>query len=164
MWILLRKIYRPVQNLPSKIYRLLYWLPIIWKDRWYDDSFFLKILEHKLLYNAVRFEKLGLGVTSEDDAKRMRVAAALCKRIYEDNYTTPWDEEAREDSRERFSYMRSNKVERNGVIFYTSQGYEPDPRRTKMSKWAFERKNQMRALDLEELLRIFRKHLFGWWD
>jgi len=90
--------------LTGGIRNVFIWLPIIWEDRWYDSDFLLKMLEFKLDRMATRFEKHGIAVGAERDAKRMRICAVLCRHMMEDNYT--FDEE----SNWKPSYFSKNKT------------------------------------------------------
>lgn len=157
--------YRVVREKLISIRRVFYWLPFIWKDRWWDSSFMLRILEAKLRYDAVRYERNGVACGRERRAKQMRTAAILCHRLAEENYTSPWDAEQQEEAQHFFNYLMSNKKdEGDGLVYYTSEGYEPNPLLKKMSKWASDRKEYMRNQDLKLLLGFLKRHMFGWWD
>lgn len=147
-----------------KVYRILYWLPILWRDRWWDSCFLLTIMAAKLRYDAERYAKSGCHVGNERDAKQMRTAAALCERLSRQDYASPWDAEETEAGRRFFDYLSTNKRTRGGLTYCSSEGYVPDVALSRASTWAGERHDAMRDQDLEFLLRLFRKHLFSWWD
>lgn len=157
---------RFVKELLFNIQKVLYWLPIIWKDRWWDESFLLKILEAKLRYNAKWFEKHGHHVGSEREAHQMMVAANLCERLADQEYTTPWDKEANTSALRLFEYMEHHVEVRGnkGMTVCTSRGYVEDKYLHDCSRWAGKREDQMKQQDLELLCKILRKHLFKWWD
>lgn len=157
--------YRKVQNLLITLSRVLYWLPIIWKDRWWDSSFLLRILEAKLRYDSKRYAKYGHHVGNEREARQMLVAAVLCKRLADQNYTTPWDQERDVHVNQFFDHINSNSITLpNGVTLHSSRGFVPDPLLNKKARWATEREDEMAKQDLELLTNVIRKHLLGWWD
>ena len=41
-----------LNNIIQGIKNLLYWFPIIWKDRNFDEHFIYEILKHKLKYQS----------------------------------------------------------------------------------------------------------------
>jgi len=154
-----------IKELLLNIQKIFYWLPIIWRDRWWDESFLLKILEAKLRYNAKWFEKHGCHVRCEKDAHQMKIAAALCKRLYKQEYTTPWDKEAQESGRRLFEYIEGHEeMFGNGMKAYTSRGYVEDKHLHDCSMWASEHEDEMKIQDLELLCKILREQLFEWWD
>jgi len=75
----IRSIFRGIKN-------IFIWMPVIYKDRWYDHYYFFKILEFKLNLMANMFEKEGHHLLAEKDAHRMKMCSELCKRLAEDNY------------------------------------------------------------------------------
>lgn len=77
---------RRVKQFFRNIHRVLYWLPIIWKDRYWDWSFLFTIIKHKMEYNAERFEKHGMHVGSKEDARKMRICCILLDRIIKQDY------------------------------------------------------------------------------
>ena len=125
----------------------------------------LKILEAKLRYDANRYRRDGIACGCDRRARQMKVAAALCKRLHEQDYTTPWDKEAQESGRKLWDYISSHKRDEGSVfVYYSSEGYEPDPLLLKKARWAHEREDAMRKQDLNYLCHILQKHLFSWWD
>jgi len=65
---------------------LIYWLPIVWKDRWFDWIFMVRILEHKMRRMAKMTKERGWQECSPEKAAQMLVCADLCKRIRDDEY------------------------------------------------------------------------------
>jgi len=158
--------YRKVRELLITLARVLYWLPIIWKDRWWDSSFLLQIIEAKLLYDAKKYKKDGVHVGAEIDAHNMFIAAALCKRLYEQEYTTPWDKERMEGANSLWEYMEAHTevFGNKGLVAHTSRGYEVPKQLRDASQWAAKREDEMKQQDLDLLCKILQKHLFKWWD
>lgn len=117
------------------------WLPIIWSDRNYDWYYLVRILDTKLRIMADCFERHGYHVHADRDAKRMRLCAALCRRMLKDDYITlsGWMK----------YYKKDAPVNR-----YVS----PRERRSLQHIEYLERQ------DMEMLGKLLGKHLRSWWD
>jgi hypothetical protein len=68
------------------IENLIAYAPIIWRDRDWDHADLTRLLEFKLRRMAAHFEKYGHHLSSERDAKQIREAAILCKRMALEDY------------------------------------------------------------------------------
>ena len=124
------------------IRNLIYWLPVIWKDRWWDDHYIYAILRHKLLNMAHMFEKYGISTVSKSDAEEMRYAAALLKRLMDEDYLeNAWPKDIKIESWREATEEEGDAIRRAG-----------------------RHADYMKQQDLDTLLEIFRKHIFGWWD
>lgn len=85
--------YRPWANIMHLWYSFIYgmhnlfrYFPVIWKDRNWDNEYLTDLLEFKLRSMAADFDRFGNHVGSEQDATKMRICAALCRRIREHKY------------------------------------------------------------------------------
>lgn len=67
------------------ISNLIRYLPSVWNDTPWDWEGFIPILETKLTVLADNVEN-GYTASRDRDVRRMRICAALCRRIREDNY------------------------------------------------------------------------------
>lgn len=142
------KLWRWIENLGCNVYRVCYWLPTIWKDRWWDDVFILMILERKLRYDIQRYEKYGCHAGKERDIKHMKIVAALCKRLTENNYNLFFSHEWVNESHGNIfdGHMEGEWIGEFAGI-----------------KWVYY-EDYMRKQDLDYLCKILSKHLFEWWD
>ncbi len=139
---------RWLENFCCNVRRVFYWLPTIWKDRWWDDAFVLIILERKLRYDIKRYEKYGHLANKERDIKNMKIAAALCKRLIENKYNVFfWHEWVDESDGNIFAgHMEGEWIgEFAGDNWVRYDDY-------------------MKKQDLDYLCKILSKHLFEWWD
>src|SRR5574343_1593869 len=153
------KIIRYIKDLPYKIYKILYWLPTLWKDHWWDSSFLLILMERKLQYDAKRYEKYGIACGCDDRAKQMRLAAAICKRLIDDDYKTPWDWEDREHSKLFMKHMEITTRKVGDLICHTSKGFNPEKKLVDASRFAHERRIYLRDYDLKYLCTFLNKHI-----
>lgn len=72
-------------KLLSRIYRTLYWLPVIWQDVDWDPRYLYRILRHKLYTIERHWSDPGY-IGAEHDAKRIMIARVLCDRLIADDY------------------------------------------------------------------------------
>ena len=66
------------------------WLPIVWKDRDWDDHFIFEALKFKLKNTANYFEEKQRFVGWEDEVKYIRICEKLITRIQDDYYQTEY--------------------------------------------------------------------------
>ena len=100
-------------------------------------------MEHWLENSSKQHNKHGHLVSSDKTAKQMKVAAALIKRIREDEY---------HDNVNKIFPCRNNTVGKNAFgLDVESFDYNP-------------KASQLRKQDLQYLMKFMEKHLFGWWD
>jgi len=97
-----------------------YWLPIIWKDRSWDDSYIFTILSHKLKAQAQYIGGRGIHVSAERDAEVMMTCVRLIEKVQEEWYsmeymdyhkTKHWFEPV--EDKEGYSTWESRELEEN---------------------------------------------------
>ena len=92
----IKTIYR---NIKTGIKNLIIWLPIIWKDRWWDYTFLYEILRFKLILMEKKFRNYGIHKFADRDADNIKRCIMILNRILDDNY-----------------YENFIKIFKNGVI------------------------------------------------
>jgi len=97
-----------------------YWLPIIWKDRSWDDSYIFTILSHKLKAQAQYIGGRGIHVSAERDAEVMMTCVRLIEKVQDEWYnmeymdyhkTKHWFEPV--EDKEGYSTWESKQLEDN---------------------------------------------------
>ena len=68
------------------IKNLIYWFPIIWKDRNWDDHYIFEVLKHKLKAQAKYIGDRDFHTRAQLDAKRMRLCVKLIQLIQDESY------------------------------------------------------------------------------
>lgn len=68
------------------IQNLIYWFPIIWKDRNWDDHYIFEILKHKLSSQAKYISDMDRHTRAQQDARYMRLCVKLMAKIQEEDY------------------------------------------------------------------------------
>lgn len=68
------------------IQNLIYWFPIIWKDRNWDDHYIFDVLKHKLKAQAKYIGDRDSHTRAQLDAKRMRLCVKLIQLVQDETY------------------------------------------------------------------------------
>jgi hypothetical protein len=66
---------------------LIYWFPIIWKDRNWDSHYIFEIMKHKLSAQAYYIGDRDLHTRAQQDARRMRLCMKLMDLIQNEFYS-----------------------------------------------------------------------------
>ena len=72
------------------IQNIIYWLPVIWKDRHWDDHFIFEVLKHKLKAQANEIGDKDRHTRAQLDAKRMRLCVKLIQLVQDETYATEY--------------------------------------------------------------------------
>ena len=140
-----------VSNIYDGIGNLIKWIPIIWKDRWFDYSFLAKIISHKLFLDAKEYEKQGIHLYADRDARKMKICAELMKRISDYDY-----------------------FEKKTKIWDLDLDYEKDPNHTLLTptskkdsvklRRAGKNEEELRKYYLDYCFKIMSRSVQTWWD
>jgi hypothetical protein len=68
------------------IRNIIFWLPVVYLDRWWDHSFLYSILRHKLSQMERGFRLHGMSTNSEKDAKNIKICILLLDRLINNDY------------------------------------------------------------------------------
>ena len=137
----MRRIKRFIENLV----RIFQYLPLIWRDRDWDEQFLLTLLEFKLRRMSNYFHKYGITVGNEEQAKQCKLAADLCKRMIDSEYWEHGIEWVQTGEEFLDGYFRRKP----GFFFWESP--------MKYEDYMYEQ-------DLYFLCRILKKYMRQWWD
>jgi len=169
-----RKIAERMSEIKAGIKSVLFWLPIIWKDRWYDWDFLMMIIEHKLLQMGHATRAHGCQESSQKKAAQMLVCADLCKKIYTNKY--------RQDELEFHKGIwgdcvcpvcgeficdcfRSSDDESYWVNLYENVKTRADDEMASAQMMRIlEAQETDLETDIELLFYIMKEKLRGWWD
>ncbi len=164
---------------------IIYWFPVIWKDRNWDDHYIFDILKHKLKAQAKYIGGNDRHTRAQLDAKRMRLCVKLIEKIQEEDYAmeymdyhkdrvwlTPcedkpeyrqYNSEIVKDNFDEFfkKYPLVYKKVMNGEGPFTLDGRDENEIR-KIVAMNISYINQERAFDF--LFKILKQDIRGWWD
>jgi len=163
---------RPYRFLRTRYYNIKYgirnlfrWLPVIWRDRTWDAHYLYSLLEFKFKNMEKDFRRCSWHVGAEKQADQIKVCRLLCKRLKEEEYTTPYDDRNKPHNewfRRKVEESFHAEPDEKGHIILVKQ-HEPDEPE---GRWIFsqaEHENYMKQQDLDLLGKIIRKHSLGWW-
>jgi hypothetical protein len=170
-------------NIMEGIKNIIYWFPIIWKDRNWDQSFIYEVLKHKLKAQANYIETKDRHTRAKQDARRMRLCVSLIQICQDDTYNTEYMDYAETDfwfedveDKPGYSTIESKiiwekyddyfkkypliyKRVMNGEGVFSLEGREDNKQVIAMNIGHI---NQDRAHKL--LFKIMEENIQGWWD
>jgi hypothetical protein len=179
----MKKIYIEVgyffRNIVRSVKNLYRWLPIIWKDRDWDDHYIFEILKFKLQNTAHYTESRKWFVGHEHEAARIKLCIKLIGRIQEEYYTS----ESLDQQYHTSTYEFIPSTEHPGSYEYKSELVE-DRFDEYFAKYPRSYKRVVKQLNDEEdrmriaiwvgciqhekakrlLFNILNKHIERWWE
>jgi hypothetical protein len=72
------------------VQNIIYWFPVIWKDRHWDHAYIFRILQHKLKAQANEIGTKDRHTRAQLDAKRMRLCVKLIQLVQDETYATEY--------------------------------------------------------------------------
>ena len=164
---------------------IIYWFPVIWKDRDWDSHYIFEILQHKLEAQANYIGRRDLHTRAQLDAKRMRLCISLIKKVQEEDYTMEYmdyhkdrvwftdvedrpgnslynSEEVWEKYDEYFAKypLVYKRVMKGDGVFTLDGRNESDIKRVIAMNIAHLNHDRARKL----LFKIMEENIEGWWD
>lgn len=151
-----------INNFLDGVKRVFSWLPIIWRDRDYDQSYLYEIMRHKLRSMEKFFSgDFAFAANADKAAREIHHAIWLLDRIIAEDY---YDD--------AFRFHRKKWGEPIHEIVY-GQWHVTYPNATTEEEYEQARKEAMTALknaekskinDVRYLMHLLGKHSLGWWD
>ena len=167
------------------IKNLIYWLPVIWKDRNWDDHYIFEVLKHKLKAQAKYIGDRDFHTRAKLDAKRMKLCVKLIQLVQDETYAMEYMDYAKDrvwftpcEDREGSSLYNSEEVwEKYDDFFkkyplvykqvmkgagpFTLDGRdESDMKRIIAMNIAHVNQERVQKL----LFKILEENIRGWWD
>jgi hypothetical protein len=154
----MRRFFRRIKN-------VLYWLPVIWDDYWFDYVYLLKIMRHKLMQMAPAFRDKGMSVDSEDQATEMEEVIAALHRLIENDYCKDdlhtwcekWGKMVSEPDENRPGWRRFVGFENEHTPEDTEQVHAEN-------RAMCEKEEMLRMADRMAIAHALMFQLEGWWD
>ena len=165
------------------IKNIIYWFPIIWKDRNWDHDYIFQILKHKLKAQAKYIGDADGHTRAQYDAQRMRLCVNLIQKLQDSYYELEYMDYAEDrhwfepcEDKEGYSTWESENIWEkyddffkkypnmhrrvmNGEGYAPIKGREDDKHFIAMS---IGNMNYSRAHKL--LFKIMERDIRGWWD
>jgi hypothetical protein len=67
---------------------LIYWFPVIWKDRDWDTHYIYEVMKHKLKAQSNYIGAKDRHTRAQQDARNMRICVNLIQKLQDDDYTS----------------------------------------------------------------------------
>lgn len=174
------------KNLKQGLKNLWYWLPIIWKDRNWDQHYIYEVLKHKLKAQAKYIGDSDRHTRAQQDARRMKICVKLIEKIQDDFYQIEYADYAKDKhwfepckDKEGYSEWKSENVwetyedyfkkyplvykqvmvDKKGPFTLSGNTEVSFKQRIAMN---IAHLNQERAHKL--LFKILEENIQGWWD
>lgn len=146
----------PFRELYKRITNLMYWFPVIWTDKDWDECFLMAIMEHKIRSMAKYFKETQRHVGDDKVVKQMIMCANLLNRLQKDQYC----------SKEFDEYVKAHPIEwlstsEDGLT--RSQVIISDKDRAQFKK-IMDKEDYARKYDLLLLFDCMRVHILRWWS
>jgi hypothetical protein len=157
------------RNIKCGVINIFLWLPVIWKDRYWDYTFIYHILRRKLYLTEKKFRNANFYVGQKKDADKMKICINALDRLIEDRY----DEHAFKKHDEKWGKAEFNFEPKDDktpeykqciITHKNVQSEEDDKKERKDFKRAVEHEDMLRQQDLDLLFNTMRKHIRGWWE
>lgn len=150
-------------NLWWNIKRILSWIPVLWNNYDFDESYLLRIMEHKFKLMEKFFDSdNAMTASAKRHAYQCRICKNLCKRLAEEDYTSPYDER-NESVLSRPWKTKPIKNESGKVI-----AYKLLDNNTKLEGYyillSHKHEDKMIQQDIDYLCSMIKKYLREWWD
>jgi hypothetical protein len=171
------------RNIIEGIKNIIYWFPIIWKDRNWDHHYIYEILKHKLKAQSKYIGDKNRHTRAKYDAQRMKLCVNLIQKIEDDYYGMEYMDYAETDfwfedveDKPGYSTIKSDIIWEkyddyfkkypllykrviNGEGVFSLEGREGDKQLIAMN---IAHINEDRAHKL--LFKILEKNIQSWWD
>lgn len=154
---------RKTYNLFYRIKNLVYWFPVIWNDRNWDQYFYFTIMRHKLIAMRDFFndDTKTMAVGNEIRAKEMDLCIKLLNRILKDEY----EENAFMWHDKKWGDIVMN-LDNGKVNIYRPKAITENEKEQELkeAKRLWNHTDNMKKQDIEYLHKIVTKYIQGWWD
>jgi len=142
-----------LSEIKSGFKNLFTWLPIIWRDRNWDYMFLLRIMLFKLQLMEKYLE-------NEQESRKLHVCSLLLQRLVEDEYETKlFDLHEKKWGKAKFDIYPTL------TVTYEKVTTEKDKKQElKDLQKLVNHANYLQHQDLEYFCKLFRKHVFTWWN
>jgi len=170
-------------NFKTGIKNIIYWFPVIWKDRNWDSHYIFEIMMHKLKAQSKYIGERDIHTRAKRDSEVMMTCVRLMKLVQDEFYsseymdyhkTKNWFEPCKDE--EGYSTWESKELEENfddyfakypliykrvinGEGVFNLEGREDDKQVIAMN---IAHINHNRARKL--LFKIMEQNIEGWWD
>ena len=177
-------------DIRTGISNLVYWFPVIWKDRHWDDHYIFEVMMHKLKAQSKYIGERDWHTTAKRDAEIMMTCVRLMKLVKDEHYsseyidyheTKHWFEPV--PDKEGYSSWESRQLKENFDDFFKKYplAYKKVLANKKLQIFGIEAKDGETEGDVKQriamnighynhnrarklLFKIMEKNIERWWD
>lgn len=171
------------ENIRTGISNLIYWFPVIWKDRNWDDSYIFEVMIHKIKAQSKCIGNRDIHTAAKRDAEIMMTCVRLMEKIKEEHYALEYSDYHKSKfwfeplaEKEGYSTMESRLIEENFDVYFKK--YPLIHKRVLNGEGVFPREDreedkQIIAMNIGQinherarklLFKIMEENIEGWWD
>ena len=142
-------------NIITGIKNIFRWLPVIWKDRQWDQDYLYRVIGQKLkLMEEFWYSDDPWSANQEKVAKKVKLCRLLCDRIVNHDYLMnvliPVEQKYGEL---KFHWEKDNKMV-----------FDETPEEAKTRMRAYKHADYMEVQDKKMFFNILQKHIDKFWD
>jgi len=146
----------------QNINNLIYWFPVIWKDRQWDNYYFLEIMRKKLIIMEKFYRSpKAHSMDSKKDADNILTAIKTLDRMISESYLTESLQEFDEMYPDYDWEMKFIPIEGTDLEEWTDS---MTPVQTLLYRKCSDRAHKNEEEDYDFLFKHLRDHVQDWWD
>lgn len=156
-----------IREVAIGIKNIFRWIPVIYKDRDWDQSYIFNILKFKLTKHADCLEKRKFYVGVEYDVSRMRLCINLIDKINEEYYSQKlYYKHCEKWGKTIFNFTPSEKEGLNNLDITHEKVITPEDKEQerKESSEMYQKGQEMEAKAQRLLFELLDMHIQRWWD
>jgi hypothetical protein len=169
------------QNIITGIKNLIHWIPIIWKDRDWDQHYIFEVLKHKLIKQAKYIGSRDFHTRAKRDAEIMMLCVRLIEKVQDETYSSEYMDyhqtemsfkkiedsdlhtlEIKELSQNFDEYFKKYPRQYKKVMNGELNIFKRENKDLQVIAMEIAHENQKRCQDL--LFKILNNNINNWWD
>lgn len=155
------------RGISTGIKNIISWFPIVWTDRQWDFTYFLKIIKFKLEQMVRFYETEAHQIKAEKHVDKMKLCINIIDRIIDDNYHDIVFKNYYEKwGQTEIKLTKDVDDGRSRVEITNSKVITPQDKVKSLGEYRklLDKEEYMVKQDIALLFRTFNKHLRSWWD
>ena len=157
---------RFIKDFIQNVKKLLQWIPVIWKDQDWDQTFFYEILQFKLKRMAHYHRKYSYSSNKDNVTKQIEICVMLLNRIVRDDYLSNalTQHEAKWGKAEILHEKIKDTEYYNIDIKVPGLDKKNEKIETKKRRQCYRHSDYLKEQDINMLFEKLNKHIECWWD
>jgi hypothetical protein len=169
------------RNIITGIKNIVYWIPIIWKDRDWDQHYIFEVLKRKLIKQAKYIGSRDFHTRAKRDAEIMMLCVRLIEKVQDETYSSEYMDyhqtemsfkkiedsdlhtlEIKELSQNFDEYFKKYPRQYKKVMNGELNIFKRENKDLQVIAMEIAQENQKRCQDL--LFKILNNNINNWWD